>query len=127
MRRVAAAALVLLVVSGCGGRSTGGGADGQGIRGVVLAGPQCPVETAESPCPDQPVPSVRVEILRDGETVGEATTDRDGRFTVTLDPGTYEVRAAPGQQGFMSSKPVGAVVTEGAFTDITVAVDTGIR
>jgi hypothetical protein len=127
MRSVLAAVVVTIVLASCADASGGGPTGEQGIRGVVLAGPQCPVESAESPCPDEPVPDVRVEVRRNGDTVAGATTDADGRFTVALDPGTYDVRAAPGQQGFMSSKPVTVDVRPGVFTGVTVAVDTGIR
>jgi hypothetical protein len=128
MRRpLAALGIAGILLTACvnGGGSPAKAA--QGIRGIVLAGPQCPVETADSPCPDRPLPGVRVEVRRGGNAVGAARTDGQGRFTVGVDPGTYEVRVAPGQQGFMSSKPITAVVREGAFTDVTVSVDTGIR
>jgi hypothetical protein len=62
-----------------------------------------------------------------GDAVARATTDARGRFTVVVDPGTYVVQAAPGQQGLMSGKPVRVVVRSGAFTEVTVPVDTGIR
>lgn len=132
MRRLAAIAAIAVLgtlVVACAKTSSDGvgGGGGQGIRGVVLAGPQCPVETAESPCPPKPLGGVHVDVLLAGDVVAEATTDRDGTFSVVVDPGTYEVRATPGQQGFMSAKPVHVDVTDGAFVQVTVPVDTGIR
>jgi hypothetical protein len=125
-RRGLSAVLVAVVLVGCSrGSSPSGG--GQGIDGVVLAGPTCPVESAESPCPPKPLPGIRVQVLSGGDEVAEATTAGDGSFSVALEPGTYLVQAAPGQQGFMSSRPVPVTVTEGSFARVTVSVDTGIR
>lgn len=127
MRRVLAALALLSVLASCSNASNTGGEGQSGIRGVVLAGPQCPVETAESPCPDQPVPGANVEVHSHGDVVAVATTDRRGRFSVIVGPGAYDVQATPGQQGIMSSKPVRVVVVDAAFADVTVTVDTGIR
>jgi len=99
----------------------------QGIRGVVVAGPQCPVESTTSPCPPEPLPGTEVEVTSGGDLVAKATTDEHGAFVVPLDPGTYTVRAAPGQNGFLSSRPVPFEVRAGTFTNVTVPVDTGIR
>jgi hypothetical protein len=130
MTRAVAAIALALTLAACAGGSSGSpvpDAKDQGIRGVVLAGPQCPVETAESPCPDRPLPGVRVEIRRGGDTVVRARSDDEGRFAVVVPPGTYAVRAPIGQDGFMSSQPVAVEVRPGAYTDVTVSVDTGIR
>jgi Carboxypeptidase regulatory-like domain len=132
MRRLAAVAALAVMgattIGACAGGSGGSPGEGSsGIRGVVLAGPQCPVETPESPCPPKPLPGVRVEVRSGGDVVADVMTDDRGEFSVFVDPGTYDVQAAPGQQGFMGSKPVRVVVASGAFTRIDVPVDTGIR
>jgi Carboxypeptidase regulatory-like domain len=130
MRRLVAVALVVMAattIGACSSSSPGTGEGSSGIRGVVLAGPQCPVETPESPCPPKPLPSVRVEVRSGGDVVADVMTDDRGEFSVFVDPGTYDVQAAPGQQGFMGSKPVRVVVASGTFTRIDVPVDTGIR
>jgi hypothetical protein len=128
MKRVLAfLAVAVAVLVGCRGHSAGQAA-GQGVSGVVLAGPTCPVETLESPCPPKPVPSISVQVLStSGEVVDTTTTDGNGRFSVALDPGTYEVRATPGQQAFMSARPVDVTVRRGAFANVTIRADTGIR
>jgi hypothetical protein len=131
MRRVLAVALAVTAataLAACGSSPGGSGGDGSsGIRGVVLAGPQCPVETPQSPCPPKRLPGIRVEISSGGDVVAEATTDDRGEFSAVVDPGTYDVQAAPGQPGFMGSRPVRVVVADGAFTRVDVPVDTGIR
>jgi hypothetical protein len=129
MRRLPSAPVSMLLLAfmlaACANGSSSNGE--QGIRGVVLAGPQCPVESASSPCPPRPVPSVEVEVTQGGDVVAKAKTDGRGAFVVTLDPGTYAVRAVPGQNQFMSSRPVPFEVRAGTFSRITVPVDTGIR
>lgn len=127
MRSIVVAVALAGMLVGCGNRGGVSGQRDQGIRGAVVAGPRCPVETAESPCPPAPLPGIHVDVRRGGEVVADAVTDRHGNFSVGVDPGTYEVQATPGQTGFMSSKPVTVVVRQGRFTDVTVPVDTGIR
>jgi hypothetical protein len=98
------------------------------VRGRVLLGPTCPVEIEGSPCPDEPVAGVEVRATRDGEPVAEATSDAQGRFELLLDPGTYTLEAVVGPDGpGMFAKPVDVTVTSGAFVDVVVPVDSGIR
>jgi hypothetical protein len=117
---------VLFLVA-CGGRGASTTGD-SGIRGTVLLGPTCPVETVESPCPDRPLADVEIHVLQGGDVVATVGSDGDGRFAVALDPGQYVVQAVvePGGPG-MSAKPVDVSVTSGAFTDVNVPVDSGIR
>jgi hypothetical protein len=123
---LAAAALT----SGCGGE-TDPAENGSGIAGVVRLGPQCPVEVEGQPCPDLPAARVKVliaeqqpgELYGAGDPVAETTTDAKGRFRVALEPGAYVVTAEAG----MSCEHMDAVVTAGAFTNIDVPCDTGIR
>ena len=127
MRRMAGLWILLLAFvacTGCGDPSSGEG----GIRGTVLLGPTCPVETQESPCPDRPLANAEVQVVRGGDVVTTIRSDDDGRFALALDPGHYVVQAVvePGGPG-MSAKPVEVTVTNGEFTEVNVLVDTGIR
>ncbi|HWL89943.1 MAG TPA: carboxypeptidase-like regulatory domain-containing protein, partial [Actinomycetota bacterium] len=108
----------------CGGDGAGDGASG--IRGRALAGPQCPVEVQGSPCPDLPYEG-RV-IATDVET-GEAftvQTDSQGRFELSLEPGTYEVSIVT-ESSPPFAKPQTVTVEPGSLAEIVVSVDTGIR
>ncbi|HET7869786.1 MAG TPA: hypothetical protein VFM85_05655 [Actinomycetota bacterium] len=118
--------LVLFLVA-CAGRGPSSSGD-TGIRGTVLLGPTCPVETVENPCPDRPLADVEIQVLQGGDVVSTVRSDGDGRFAVALDPGQYLVQAVvePGGPG-MSAKPVDASVRSGEFTDVNVPVDSGIR
>jgi carboxypeptidase family protein len=120
-------ALLLGIILAACARGSSASRGEQGIRGVVVAGPQCPVESTASPCPPKPLPGIEVEVTSGGDLVAKATTDEHGAFVVPLDPGTYAVQAAPDQNGFMSSRPVPFEVRAGTFTNVAVPVDTGIR
>lgn len=126
MRRPLATLSILVVVgfASCGDE---GPADASsGIRGRALAGPQCPVEVAGSPCPDRPWEGV---VVATNAETGERTSVRtggDGRFAIALDPGTYELTIRS-DGGPPTARPQTVSVVAGAYTDVTVAVDTGIR
>lgn len=113
----------------CGSEAPSPGAQEQGVRGVVLLGPSCPVETDASPCPDEPLPGVTVRVLKDGEPLDEtATSDGSGRFELRLPPGAYTLEAIVPEGGpGMFAKPVDVTVPASGFVDVVVSVDTGIR
>jgi hypothetical protein len=116
--------LVALLVSAS---SCSGGAGTSGVRGVAIAGPRCPVEQIGSPCPDQPFAgTVRASTL-DGSVVAEVETDREGRFRIPLDPGSYVLVVVIAAGGPPTATPQPVRVDEGRFTSVTLQVDTGIR
>ena len=116
-----------LVLSACGD-GPGAGDGSSGIRGTAHVGPQCPVEQAGSPCPDAPFDGeVRVSTP-EGDEVATAPTGQDGSFEVALEPGSYVVDVVvenPGGPPF--AKPVTVEVQAGSFTEVDLAVDSGIR
>jgi hypothetical protein len=120
---------LLLVLSACAERGTGGDSDDLGtIRGTVLAGPTCPVERAESPCPDHPVGGVRVQALQSGSVSAEAISDEDGSFRMELAAGAYLLQTVVEPEGpGMYSKPMRVQVPAGGAVEATVLLDTGIR
>ncbi len=123
MQRIALFLVVVLAACGNGA----GGADGaSGVRGRALAGPQCPVEMAESPCPDLPWEGTVVAIQSDSGETFATSTDADGRFELSLAPGTYDVTIDAASTP-PTAEPQTVTVEEGSFTEIEVFVDTGIR
>lgn len=127
MRRTVALSVLLLFLVACAGRASSPSGD-SGVRGTVLLGPTCPVVTMESPCPDLPLADAEVQVLQGGDVVATVRSDGDGRFTVALDPGDYVLQAIVEEGGpGMSAKPVDVTVTSGAFVDVIVPMDSGIR
>jgi hypothetical protein len=85
------------------------------------------VETATSPCPDTPFRGDVTATASDGATT-TVTTDAQGRFTMDLREGTYVVVAVtPNGSGPPTAVPQTVQVDAGAYTRITLEVDTGIR
>jgi Carboxypeptidase regulatory-like domain len=132
-----------LALAGCASITVGGtGAAGttmpgtetpgtQGtLAGDVVAGPTCPVERAEDPCPPKVVPNREVQILGANRAIVATTvTDSKGHFSVALAPGTYAVTAliVSGQVGMRQMSDVTATVTAGQVTTVKIMLDTGIR
>jgi len=123
------AVLVAALATGlaaCGGGSAGDGSSG--IRGIAHVGPQCPVVQYGSPCPDAPFDGEIRVSTPEGDEVATAPTGDDGSFEVPLEPGSYVVDIVsenPGGPPF--AKPVTVEVKAGSFTEVDVAVDSGIR
>jgi hypothetical protein len=120
------ALVVALTLTACGGTGAGDDTATSGIRGRALAGPQCPVEIAGSPCPDLPWQGTVVATDSASGEEHAVMTDAEGRFELRLDPGTYEVSIDAGSSPPFA-KPQTVTVEEGSFTEIVVSVDTGIR
>lgn len=127
-RRSLVSLLVLLLLTACASDGGDEAASSSGVRGQILLGPTCPVVQEGSPCPDEPVGGVEVRALTDGETIAETTSGEDGRFELELPPGRYTLEAVVGPDGpGMFAKPVAVTVTAGAFVEVVVPVDSGIR
>jgi hypothetical protein len=143
MKRCVASALLALValvlLGGCdrttpgagaspsstGQPSTAPGTPDSGIRGIALAGPQCPVERVDSPCPPKPI---AIEVVVDdagGRQVTTFRTNDDGTYRVALPAGHYVLRTT----GLIppTLKPTDAVVPTGQYVTVNLDVDTGIR
>jgi hypothetical protein len=125
MKRIALVLLATALLGGCAGRA-GSGSNDSGIEGTVVSGPHCPVERADSPCPDQPVEATVVVSATNGDVVAKTKSDRGGRFRVAAEPGTYTL-TVEALTGIRFAKPVTVTVRPGAFAHATVLVDTGIR
>lgn len=123
-------AVGLLIVLACGDERPAAQPE-SGVTGVVHLGPQCPVESSDDPCDEQAAASVTVivseqipgEAYGAGKEVARTTTAADGTFTVALAPGEYVVTAMAG----MSCEFTDARVRRGAYAEVDVPCDTGIR
>lgn len=97
------------------------------LSGIVMAGPTCPgpATIPERPgCADQPVRDLQLHISRSDGWEITTTTDQQGRFTVTLPPGSYLVTARFGVRGLQSTS---VKVIMGQTTTVQITLDTGMR
>jgi hypothetical protein len=131
-RALVTVALAVSALTGCGDQAGSGvAAEPSGITGRVHLGPQCPVETQDDPCPEQPPDGSKVTVAEQGsgdssaagKVVARTTTDAEGNFRVAVAPGSYVVTAEAG----MSCELVDVRVDAGAFSKVDVPCDTGIR
>ena len=101
------------------------------MEGVALAGPTCPVVTdpPDPACEDRPVAGARVRVLGpDGSEVAILVTDDEGRFSIELAPGSYELVPQPVTGLMGTAAPVTIDVEDGVEAEpVTLAYDTGIR
>src|SRR5439155_25145512 len=64
---------------------------GSGTSGSVVAGPTCPVERPDRPCPPRPVSGATVTANPGGKST---RTDAHGNFVLQLPVGTYDLSVA---------------------------------
>lgn len=102
-----------------------------GIRGVVMAGPTCPVERdpPDPGCADKPV-ATNISVFRKSDLthgVAFTTSDARGTFQVSLAPGDYVVMAGSNGVPFPRCTDTSATVDSSGYTQIAVSCDSGIR
>ncbi len=98
------------------------------MRGVVTAGPVCPVEQVppDPACAPRTVPAhIALSHGASGGVVARGTAGTDGAFEISVAPGQYTLSATSPSAMHCTSQDV--VVSVGAFTDVHVDCDTGIR
>jgi hypothetical protein len=118
--------LLILALSACGTDALLGPSAPQGIEGVVLIGPQCPVVSLHEPCPDLPYEATIDVRVRGGDSVARVRSDADGTFRIGLRPGAYTLRPESGDP-FPIATEQDVDVTAGEYSEVTVHFDTGIR
>jgi hypothetical protein len=129
MMRTSVAILGLgLALGGCGSAATSvtAGTAGTGAYGQVTAGPTCPVERADHPCPPRPVVAEVDARDASGRTVATTRTDQAGSYSLSLAPGTYTLVAVTGQT-YPRCPPTPVTVGSGGPTRADISCDTGIR
>jgi hypothetical protein len=84
-----------LLFAGCIATATPIPPANAGVEGQVLIGPMCPVVQAGTPCPDQPFQATLTFLDQNGNTVSRTQSDAQGKFRVSLPPGTYTLRPEP--------------------------------
>jgi len=103
-----------------------------GAQGTVRFGPVCPVERIppDPQCAPRPG-TAHIQLLRaSGGVAAEGDAGADGRFSISVGQGIYDVRARPPSPGpgrGCQAEPPQAKVVAGSFATVTVTCDTGIR
>jgi hypothetical protein len=128
MKRIFAAIIVMLAMAACGTPAVTPPAPGTGIQGVVQAGPTCPVERINSPCPPRPLAATVVVRDAAGHEVARTQSGADGHFKVDVPPGTYTVVGLNiGSSMLPRPIPTTVTVTSGSYVTVNVEYDSGIR
>ena len=131
LARAGVALLLLTAASGCWyGASPSSTPVTSRVSGVTVAAPTCPVETIppQSGCEARPVADAKLRFVDDaGDEVATVTTGNDGRFTLDLAPGTYQLQPQPVEGLMGTAPPVDVTVVIGQPAEVTVSYDTGIR
>lgn len=124
--------LVMVLLVGCNPplqAALVSGDGSSGIEGQVLIGPSCPVMRENDPnCADKPYPTT-LGLYQNGQLLARLVTDDQGRFKVSLEPGTYTL--VPERKAGQLARPLQTeqqvVVKAGAYTLVKVVYDSGIR
>jgi hypothetical protein len=126
-RRIACWGAALLILAfGCGPSDLLGPGAPQGIDGMVLIGPQCPVQSLDDPCPDLPYEASIDVRVPGGGSVTRVQSGSDGTFRVGLRPGLYTLQPEPGDP-FPSAQSLDVEVRVNEYSEVTISFDTGIR
>lgn len=99
------------------------------LLGRVTLGPTAPLIFPTTP-PDPPVPGVRIVISSlEGVEIKSVVTDDQGRYSISLPPGTYRVELPHLPRIGMLTKYPPAIVTifQGREACHDIFLDTGIR
>jgi hypothetical protein len=127
MRLLLALLTLSAVLAACGAQAAPP-PPGTGIQGMVQAGPTCPVERINSPCPPRPMAATVVVRDAGGAEITRFQSGADGHFKVDLRPATYTLVGLPiGSSGLPRPIPTSVVVSAGSYTAVTVQYDSGIR
>jgi hypothetical protein len=102
------------------------GAPATGVYGYVTAGPTCPVERPDRPCPLRPVTAHIVAVDASGVSAGATASDAGGLYRLTLPAGTYTLVVNNGSS-FPRCPPIRFTATSGQLSRNDIGCDTGIR
>ncbi len=101
-------------------------ASGTGAYGYVSAGPTCPVEKKDEPCPPRAVSETVTARDASGGTVATTHSDSHGRYGLDLAPGSYTLVVVT-TSGWPRCPDTAVTVRPGSPTRADISCDTGIR
>lgn len=115
-----------LALAGCGASDLFGPDALQGIEGVALRGPICPVQRPNDPACEPRPHQADVVVFTEGRFVTSFRTGEDGRFRVGLPTGHYRLVPESGDP-FPVAQVEEVEVVVGVYAEVTLSFDTGIR
>jgi hypothetical protein len=115
-----------LVALGVGATTAAAGPPDAGIRGLVLYGPTCPVQRVGQSCERPYQATISIRRQPSHKLVVRAHSGADGRFTVRLRPGRYELEPTNGIP-FPRASAQTVTVQAHHFTSVSINFDSGIR
>ena len=118
--------VVFSLAAACGSDDLLGPDAPQGIDGLVLIGPQCPVQSEENPCPDLPYEATVDVRTQAGDLVTRVRSGSDGTFRIGLRAGSYRLVPESGDP-FPVAQEQTVEVEAGIYASVTILFDTGIR
>jgi hypothetical protein len=105
-----------------------------GVTGRILIGPTCPTVSPSCPPAKAVQGTVRIEQAQasrggssSGDVVARVPSDAAGNFSAQLAPGRYLLVVEQSADSFPRARPSLVDVQNGVVTDVTLALDTGIR
>jgi hypothetical protein len=98
------------------------------LTGRATWSPISPVVRKDMPSPYEPADGVKFVILTpSGKEIQSVITDKQGRYSVDLPPGTYRVEMSRSPLGFTKDLPTEVAIAENQETRMDIRLDTGIR
>lgn len=99
-----------------------------GVFGRIVIEPTCPVVQRYVPCSRPFQGTVVIKTQEGNSEINRFTSDRNGKFKISLAPGTYLFEPlSPSKIGIPRGIPQIVRIEPGMYTGITIVYDSGIR
>lgn len=117
-----------LLLAGCGSGSGAAPSD-TGVAGRTVVDVGCPVQRADTGCPQRPV-RAKITVTRPDATdvVAAGDTDAQGRFRIALPAGTYVLHPVNAANAALPrAAAVRVTVQAGGMRQVVISFDSGVR
>jgi carboxypeptidase family protein len=126
------AILIVLAIPFCFSWAQTPSQSGTGIEGIIMIGPIRPWPISDEMVSDEipsskPLANATFAVENDRGKVASFTTDEQGRFRISLNPGHYTVTRKGTKGGIGRYGPFDVDVVAGQMTEVEWQCDTGIR
>jgi len=100
-----------------------------GVEGTITVGPTCPVERIppDLACADKPYQAIiKVETPDGKKQISQTTSGTDGKFKISLQPGSYLLVAESGS-ALPRTQSQSVTVEKNKYATVNIVLDSGIR